>query len=903
MKPFEELFPADPEARIMMRWWWFGPTMTRPEIDRELGLMKGLGIGGVEIAFVYPVTLKSETAPALYSFLSQQFMETLGYAAASARRLGLILDVTLGSGWPYGGPHVTASLQARQLRIRDVLLPAGTLDYELADGGGAAIIAAVLGNTPVAFTGMRLTLAEALPEPACLRVLLAVPTNQMVKRAAYGAEGFVLDHYCEDALAAHLTAVGDPIVQAVGTQARAIFCDSLEVYHSNWSGDYLAAFTRLRGYDLRPHLPALLAAMDLTPGGGVALPADIDVADCILDLLHDYALTLQELFEQAFLQPLRRFANRHGLACRVQVYGIPPTSLSSYRHVDIPEGESTLGDSTICLPADWTELTPNRFAASAGKHYGHRIISGETWTRLHSPPYAATLLDMKAEADQFFLQGTNQIIGHGWCQKPEDGDPSQWVFYAAANFNEANPWHPILPVLTRYLQRICALMRQGRTVADVALYLPDHDVMARRTFSGEKANLHHVNGLRDHIGTALPRALLAMGYNFDLVDDRVLQETARDHSLKQAVILLPAVTRMPLQTLKALQTHHDDGVWLLALDTLPCLAPGYRQRHESAQVARLATAIFTSGACRHAMFQRALDIAELARRVPPDIGLEQDAPHVGYVHRKRNGSDLYFFVNTSNRPIAFTPRFRDAHHPMQWLNAITGDLTGTGLGPVRLEPYESVVAVCRPRTATHADVGSGYATAAARTPSREIVLDQPWTLDIPSRGFRQALDHLRPWTDFEAQRHFSGQAIYACDFHCAADVLTGARACLVFDDPLPIAPHTRQPERRNTGFSVFLDPPIWDAAEVVLNGEHVGSLFAPPYRLDLGHALVPGENRLELTVCNRLINDLSKRSLHDFSSIHALYGNRFGDIQDFDNLRPAPAGIRGRVKLQFFDET
>ena len=45
--------PAD--ARPMMRWWWFGPAVTKPELERELRTMRGAGIGGVEIQPVYPM--------------------------------------------------------------------------------------------------------------------------------------------------------------------------------------------------------------------------------------------------------------------------------------------------------------------------------------------------------------------------------------------------------------------------------------------------------------------------------------------------------------------------------------------------------------------------------------------------------------------------------------------------------------------------------------------------------------------------------------------------------------------------------------------------------------------------------------------------------------------------------
>ena len=46
--------PPD-EAKIMMRWWWFGPAVTKAELEREMRLMKEGGIGGFEVQPVYPL--------------------------------------------------------------------------------------------------------------------------------------------------------------------------------------------------------------------------------------------------------------------------------------------------------------------------------------------------------------------------------------------------------------------------------------------------------------------------------------------------------------------------------------------------------------------------------------------------------------------------------------------------------------------------------------------------------------------------------------------------------------------------------------------------------------------------------------------------------------------------------
>ena len=79
--------PPD-DSRIMMRWWWFGPTVTKAELEREMRVMKEGGIGGFEIQPVYPVVLDDaskglKTVP----FLSDENTGTAGITV----RIGLKL--------------------------------------------------------------------------------------------------------------------------------------------------------------------------------------------------------------------------------------------------------------------------------------------------------------------------------------------------------------------------------------------------------------------------------------------------------------------------------------------------------------------------------------------------------------------------------------------------------------------------------------------------------------------------------------------------------------------------------------------------------------------------------------------------------------------------------------------
>src|ERR1700722_16149150 len=72
--------PPD-DSRIMMRWWWFGPAATKPELARELKQMKAAGIGGGEIANLYPLSLDDPSARFRNTpFLSDEHLDTLRFA-------------------------------------------------------------------------------------------------------------------------------------------------------------------------------------------------------------------------------------------------------------------------------------------------------------------------------------------------------------------------------------------------------------------------------------------------------------------------------------------------------------------------------------------------------------------------------------------------------------------------------------------------------------------------------------------------------------------------------------------------------------------------------------------------------------------------------------------------------
>ena len=145
--------PPD-DARIMVRWWWFGPAVTKPELEREMNFMKAGGIGGFDVEPTYPLKLDGEL-PGVTNFalLSPQHLDALRFTAEKAKELGLRMDLTLGSGWPYGGPQITRSNAVDAIRASaPVTITAGQTSVALPAGGGGRgggengeIIAALLG--------------------------------------------------------------------------------------------------------------------------------------------------------------------------------------------------------------------------------------------------------------------------------------------------------------------------------------------------------------------------------------------------------------------------------------------------------------------------------------------------------------------------------------------------------------------------------------------------------------------------------------------------------------------------------------------------------------------------------------------------------------------------------------
>src|SRR5262249_39696928 len=92
------------QARPWAWWWWHGSAVDQTNIAHELQRFHDAGLGGVQITSIYG-TKGAEAREIPY--LSPRWLSMMGYTVEEARRHGMGVDMTLGSGWCFGGPTVS----------------------------------------------------------------------------------------------------------------------------------------------------------------------------------------------------------------------------------------------------------------------------------------------------------------------------------------------------------------------------------------------------------------------------------------------------------------------------------------------------------------------------------------------------------------------------------------------------------------------------------------------------------------------------------------------------------------------------------------------------------------------------------------------------------------------------
>lgn len=540
-----------PEAKAGTRWWWPGSAVDSAGLAWNLQQLASHGIGAVEITPIYGVQGNESRD---LSFLSPEWFAALRQTQQLAAQHGIEVDMSTGTGWPFGGPWVPIDEAACKAVFIDTLVDALTRTEDMA-------FALPEKEKPFA----RLSTAREFPtdEIGKKRViaLFVSRTRQRVKRAAPGGEGFVVDHF-DRAAVAHYLAHIDSAFTASGTPfPHTFFNDSFEVYGADWTPTLLEEFHQRRGYRLEDRFDRFL---------------DDDV-----QTLSDYRETLSELLLENFTQPWTAWAHRHGAITRNQAHGSPANLIDCYAAVDIPEiegfGLSDFGirglrtDSGFTRP-NFSDLSMMKYAPSAAHIAGKPFTSSETFTWL-TEHFRTSLSQLKPDLDLLFCAGVNHIFFHGTAYSPEDAPWPGWRFYASIDMGPNNSLWRDAPFFMQYVERCQSFLQWGQPDNDFLVYLPIYNMWRRRP---EKRFLQfdiHKMGetAPDFIRTIMQ--IDSLGYDCDYISDRYLCSTTFRNGMLQTAVgtryralvipahaLLSEATRQHIDSLKALGAPIINGV-------------------------------------------------------------------------------------------------------------------------------------------------------------------------------------------------------------------------------------------------------------------------------------------------------------------------------------------------------
>lgn len=823
-------------AKPWAYWWWLGSAVDEKNITLNLEDFAEAGFGGMHVIPIYGV--KGEE-PKFIPYLNARWIELLEHTVREANRLGLGIDMTLGTGWPFGGSHVTDTDAAKGFKI---IKKANQYSLEV------------------------------------------VPTKQKVKRAAPGAEGWVVDPFDAEALNRYFRPF-DSIFMRKNIGVRAFYNDSYEVYGANWTPRFFEKFRILRGYDLAENLDVLAK--------------DTAINDREKRIWSDYHETLSDLLLEVFTKKYVETAHQYGKIARNESHGSPANILDLYTLNDVPESEF-FGSKPYDIPfyQQDEDYEINRFGtpgslimklASSPAHIkGKKLVSSETATWLGNH-FKVSLKQIKPIVDESFVSGINHIFYHGVPYSPKDAAYPGWLFYASTNFNQQSHFWEHLPQLNQYIERCQSLLQNSKPDNDVLLYFPVYDLWhsVGRSSKTHPIDVHAI--LREGMFNAplgrLADTLQQQGYAFDFVSDRQLLDfSIHTHNMQgYKAVIIPPITYMPLKTLEALERLRKAGVQVVFCQKLPTSVNGFYEweKRQAAFVQLLQSFKSIVGIQFWSPFASKKNaLGKVRRETLAEKGWQ-------FIRKKTSHGTLYFITNpqqhfqkgsiTLHTQGNAVRLFNPLLNQQQWVKFAK---TSDGQTKINLELLagESIFIEILNQTPPN-NAKTFYQLPLS---PKDIPLNGNWQIDFikgePALPQSFSTPQLVSWTtatDTMAQ-YFSGKARYTLYFKL---------------------------DKGELNKSAWLDlGDVRESAEVRLNGKSVGTAWCLPMRLPIPKSFLKAENVLEIDVINLSANHIryldrrgvSWKKFYDINMVDIRYRSF-----DASSWKAVLSGLLGEIKLVF----
>ncbi|MEO7494610.1 MAG: glycosyl hydrolase [Massilia sp.] len=845
-------------------WHWMNGVVTRGGITADLESFKRAGLGGVQLFLVGGSEAKIDEPT--NQILSDKWKSLFKHAVEECARLGLQFGTHNSPGW--------SSTGFKTIDLKDSMQTVVFAETKLA---GGATFNGVL-KQPDSYQGWyRDIVCWAVPDETVVSLEKAIdlssqlrpdgsltwtapPGNWAIVRightslgktngtAPLSGQGNEVDKLDPAPLKAYWETFPTELLELAGPHVGKTFVhfeiDSFEMGYQNWTGILPAEFRRRRGYDM---LPMLLVVSGRT----------IESKDVSTRFQYDWKATAHEMFIENYFQTMQSLIHRApGMKLLLEPYSTgkeqPFETVNAGIAADLPMAEF------------WQKPTPwgwdtNKGVVSGAHVWDKNVIAAEAFTGQPNSAWRVDPYALKSTGDRAFADGINKFYFHTSAHQPwKTVLPGMTMGQWGTHFGRTQTWWEHGgPEWIRYLARSQFLLQHGKPVADL-LYL----VYSRVTPKP-------VPGFySETIGTDALLTRLR-------VKDGLL---TLPNGLSYKVLVLPKTGTMRVDVAAKLRELVEAGAKVVGPP--PTTSPGLADRERAdALVASVGAALWSAKYASQVLDQP-IDEAIKTFGLEPDlevVSTDLRSPLL-WIHRQSPTEDIYFVSNQTDLAgkaeisvpdLGRVPELWDAdtsHREEAPYHFVQGKRRHVRLD---LPPSGSAFIVLRRSAVREATVRSliapsddGFSTILdgqllaaqngnftillANGASRRIAVSDiaapfkivtPWRLEFANSetGTSRTLSALVSWTEFEDDtRYYSGTANYRTEF---------------------LFP------RRLASDSVYaLDlGAVQNIARVRLNGRELGTLWKPPFRLDLTSALRIGRNVLEVEVtnlwANRMIGD------------------------------------------------
>ena len=863
------------ESRAFVRWWWNGNRVNEKEVLRELDLLQGAGFGGVEINPIKMPPITGESDQEQLEWLSPQWIRILKTACLGAQERGMIADLLVGSGWPFGGKFLKPDQTIERLAVNyedlegpmELRITVGELENDLP--------AEYLSDSLERQSPRKLTFIRLIPNnissvdqiigvninPADSVLIVRVPQGQYrlawgvlqkgyreVVHGTPGAEGPTMDHFNPEVVQSFLNRlleIEKKLDIPLGMLIRALFADSMELAGSNWCQDFESEFLNRCGYSVDPYLPFVLYYhKDPYP-----FPiADDKFRDILSRVRFDYTRTLVDLFHERFTTTFQKFCSDHGLKCRYQGYGLPWLigMLDGYLKVDIPEGNNWLyrmgtkpdDEDYFTWSKEHGYMIWNKYASSGGHLSGKKIISCEAMTNLDGV-FQASLSTIKQAGDMNFISGITHSVLHGFNYSPPEAGFPGWVRYGTY-FSEHNTLWPHFKKWIDYDARVSAVLQTSDPVIDIAILPPEADNwskhgLIRQPFHTEPWYVFE-----------LWQGISQNGSSCDYVSEKILQEASVEKGLLKYgpmgynTLILTSIKSLELKTAQVIDNFVTQGGKLIIVDPGIIRTSSLRGREDDETIQGY-LAKWTIKRDMVTIVNAPVPGTDLTNwtgqlfrnaRHEPDMLIHQPNKSLYQIHHKFNNREIFFITNTNRRSAVKSELSLKLMGKSLWnWNPEDGKVTRMGCEnntvEIVLNPLESCVLILDPIYNSDKQI----VNRSEPTTVDKLKLMTEWKVEFYpvegktfSRNFR-VLKDLKE-SDDPVLRNFAGKIIYKADFE-----LTDLNVNRISLGEV------------NDGVT-----------EVIINGTSLGSKWYGLHEYEIDSGLRLGTNEIEIIYTSLLSN-------------------------------------------------